>query len=103
MSLPMNPMLTVRLSLSADQALSLARQINYLLSRVEYFQNGEISTGKNRELLEAGKEEKVLWEMLQSISIFEGVTLAIIPDRLTPHSSGYGYYATPEEDQHLSG
>lgn len=103
MSLPPNERVAINIAIPAGAALSLAHQINYLLSRVKDFQDAQLAAGTNQELRvgEGFSDANILLSMLERINVAEGVTLTIIPDMRTPGSSGYGYYSVPGNKQYV--
>lgn len=101
MSIPQGSKVIVNLCLPASQALALARNINYWLSRAQDFQEGEIASGQGREYEHTGPGNKHLLYMLGRIQVNEGVTISILPDQRVPGSSGYGYFSGPEKEQYL--
>jgi len=96
MSLPMGGGVRVSISLTAVEALDLARQINFYLSRAKDIQD------KNQIMAnEPDKDWEMLLRMLRSIHVSEQVEFKIMPDQLSHGSSGYGNYTTPRDDQYL--
>lgn len=86
----------VSIAITAADALDLARQINFYLSRTKDLQEKYPSAPYDGD-----KDWEMVLRMLKSISVSDQVTISIIPDQRTPGSSGYGYFSTPRDDQYL--
>ena len=104
MSWPMSGGTKVSVSIPASQAARLARAINFWLSRIQDFQEGEVENETFREISDLNLEEGdlgVLAAMISGMTISDDVSLSIVPDKRTPGSSGYGYFSGPFEGQYI--
>jgi hypothetical protein len=99
MSFPLRGGVTVEVTISANEALELVRNILGEMSRVKDWQESnptsDLSTSRN-------DGDTSAQSLRLNFSLGESVNLVILPDLRSPNSSAYGIYSTPVSPYYIN-